>query len=151
MTQAQSRRHDGYLDQDVPQSAERAQVSLVFTQDLLDLQARLQPLLHVEQSLIHRLSPVGQPSESIQIAGAPKLREVAVNSLSSWKSILSKLVHTDSEDSQSIDVNEADGVTQVIYARRDDIYTLWTDTVIRKLLKKRKLRIEDLPGLCVLL
>ena len=149
MTQAQSRHV--YLDQDVPQSAERAQVSPIFTQDLLDLQARLQPLLHVEQSLIQRLSPVDQPSESIQMAGAPKLREVAVNALSSWKSILSKLVHTDSEDGQSVDVNEADGISQVICARRDDIHTLWTDAVIRKLLKKRKLRIEDLPGLYVLL
>jgi hypothetical protein len=148
ITQAQSRH--GPLDQDVPQSPERV-VNPIFTQEHLDLHTRLQPLLHVEQSLIERLCPVGQPNGSTQVAGAPKLREVSVNALSSWKSILSKLVHTDSEDGQPIHVNEADAISQVISARRDDIHTLWTDPIIRSLLTKRKLRIADLPGLYVLL
>ena len=145
MAQAQS--HRGLLDQDVPQSPERA-VSPAFTPSHFDLQKRLQPLLHVEQSLIQRLSPSGQSGESTQLAGVPKLREVSVNALSSWKSVLSKLGHQPSPEAQAI--GQTDVISQVISARRDDIHALWTDPVIRALLKKRKLRIEDLPGLYVL-
>ena len=144
MAQAQSRR--GPLDQDVPQSPERA-VSPTFSQDHLDLQKRLEPLIHVEQSLIQRLAPCSETAGTTRVAGAPKLREVSVNALSSWKSALSKLVLPDSGGEQSVDVNEGDEISRVISARRDDIHALWTDPVIRTLLKKRKFRVEDLPGL----
>ena len=145
MAQAQSRR--GILDQDVPQSPERA-VSPTFTPNHLDIQKRLQPLLHVEQCLIQKLSPSGRAGESTQLAGAPKLREVSVNALSSWQSVLSKLGHHVLPECQTFgEANDAAAISQVISARRDDIHALWTDPVIRALLNKRKLRIEDLPGL----
>ncbi|KAF8488073.1 guanine nucleotide binding protein, alpha subunit [Gautieria morchelliformis] len=140
MTQAQSRR--GTLDQHVPQSPERA-VSPTFTSDHLDLQRRLEPLLHVERRLIQRLSPAGQAA---QLAGAPKLREVSVNALSSWKSVLSKLGHHSSPEGHAVDTDEADAISEAIAAQRDDIYALWTDPVVRGLLEKRKLHIQDLPG-----
>jgi guanine nucleotide-binding protein alpha-1 subunit len=141
MTQAQSRR--GTLDQEVPQSPERA-VSPTFTSNHFDLQKKLEPLLHVEQSLIRKLSPPGQTAH---LPGALKLREVSVNALSSWKSILSKLGHHSSPEGQTFHTDEADAISEVIAARRDDIYALWTDPVVRGLLEKRKLRIQDLPGL----
>ncbi|KAF8589116.1 G-alpha-domain-containing protein [Ramaria rubella] len=143
MAQAQSRR--GPLDRNVPQSPERA-VSPTFTSDHLDLQARLLPLLQVEESLMQRLAPDNEVREPTRLASTPKLCEVSVNALSSWKSVLSKLVNGDSPEGQSIDVNEGDAISQVISARRDDIRALWTDPEIRTLLSKRKLSIEDLPG-----
>ncbi|KAF8512665.1 guanine nucleotide binding protein, alpha subunit [Hysterangium stoloniferum] len=112
------------------------------------LQDALRPLLEVEETLIQRLAPDNDTDEATthQFAGAPKLREVSVNALSSWKNALSKLVHGDSKEDQTVDMNEGDTISMIIASRKDLIRSLWQGPDVRSLIKQRKLRIEDLPG-----
>lgn len=146
MSQAQT--SSGPLDQEVSQSPGWA-VSTTFTPQHLYLQAKLQPLLQVEQILLQSLSPHGDV-DATRMAATPKLREVSVNALSSWKGVLSKLVHGDFPEGQSVTTTETSDIARIISAQKENIRVLWADPLIRSHLKKRKLRIEDLPGLYAL-
>ena len=43
--------------------------------------------------------------------------------------------------------NEPDEPTAVLVACRDDIVELWADPIVRKVLNRRKVKIELMPGL----
>jgi len=101
--------------------------------------------------LIHRLAPdseTGEPTMTHKLASSPKVHEISVNALSSWKNLLQKLVHgEDGKDEPDENASEGDVISYAIASRKPDIHALWTDPSIRTILKKKKLRIEDLPGL----
>lgn len=133
------------------------------TPDHLKLRMRLLPLLQVEEILISRLTPGGSREiESRRIAAltnqiipainrtAPK--EPAVSAGSSWKNAFTKMLSRSSLDGEADgtgngDDNEDPG--RILDACRDDMIQLWEDPVIRALLKAKKLRIEEFPGLYV--
>ena len=39
---------------------------------------------------------------------------------------------------------------EVLLGCKDDVEALWADSVVREMLVRRKVRLEDSPGLCVL-
>ena len=47
--------------------------------------------------------------------------------------------------------NDTDTPTAVLVACRDDIMELWADPIVRKVLNRRKVKIELMPGLWVTL
>ncbi|KIJ39014.1 hypothetical protein M422DRAFT_32883 [Sphaerobolus stellatus SS14] len=112
------------------------------------LEERLRPLLEVEETLIQRLAidtESGDPTTT-GLGPQPKFREISVNA-HSWKSSLHKLVQGTSKDGTLPSTNEEeDGISQVIASCKEDIHALWTDPNIDAILKKRKLRVDDLPG-----
>jgi len=40
-----------------------------------------------------------------------------------------------------------DEVTEIIHASRDDLKFLWKDTAVKEILRKRRVRLEEGPGL----
>lgn len=142
----QSPRRNSRRLPDLSQSPERE--SLTLTSRHFAIQDNLRPLLQVEELLMHRLAPyneTGEPTTHL-LESTPRFRELSVNALSSWKSVLYNLVHGDAKEGH-LDPNEGDVISQVIASRKEDMEALWTDPEIRAMLRKKKLRVEDLPGL----
>lgn len=131
------------------------------TADHLKLRMRLVPLLQVEEILISRLTPGGSREiESRRIAAltnqiipaisrtAPK--ELAVSAGSSWKTAFTKLLSRSSMDGESDRTNnwnDPEDPSRILHACRDDMIQLWEDETIQALLKTKKLRLEEFPGL----
>lgn len=139
MTRAQ--RHDGdeQTAKDLP----------TLTTDHLKIKQRLLPLLEIEKTLICRLCPVASfPSHRHLI------REVAVNSASSWKNCFQKFMKTDGDSISSkemIDWDDPEDPGMVLNACSEDMIRLWTDPVIQTLLNKLKVKIREQTGLWELL
>ena len=68
-----------------------------------------------------------------------------------WKDAFSKMLgkrsSSDSEGAGAIDWDDPHDPTRVLNALGDDMVRLWCDPAIRLLLKARKLRLEEMPGL----
>ncbi|KAL0952601.1 hypothetical protein HGRIS_006856 [Hohenbuehelia grisea] len=94
-----------------------------------------------------------------EAGGRRALQEFSVNSNNGWKSALEKLKSgvpgmargrrgSDSSGGSNgrtkKDIDEE--VTEVIAGCREDMRTLWEDRVVREMLARRKVRIEDAPG-----
>jgi guanine nucleotide-binding protein alpha-1 subunit len=114
------------------------------------LRMRLSPLLPVETALNRKLSPENYNPKSS--------REISVRAGSNWKSMLSSM--TSPKKAESSEQNNsagrhnhtersADDPTNILAACREDIVALWTDPIIRGVLKKQDIRLEDSAGLCV--
>ncbi|KAG6920056.1 hypothetical protein DXG01_010124 [Tephrocybe rancida] len=130
------------------------------TPDLLRLKMRLSPLQQVEETLLRKMTPAGSAEfeathlspltnlpYSVRNGGAPT--ELALNSLTPWKSAFNKLLATSTRasiDSQEIDFDDPKDPGVVLNACKDDINTLWTDPTIKELLSVKKLRLQDLGG-----
>jgi len=81
----------------------------------------------------------------------PLPSEFFVHSNCGWKSALEKVrqshrSHSEGERSKA-SLKRADEVSEVIQSCRDDIKMLWTDQIVRDLLNKRKVTLEDTSGL----
>lgn len=105
---------------------------------------RLRPLLEVEITLTREIDLEAQPLTP-SFSGAP--RELCVRADSGWRRALTM------RKSKSMDkftdqqkANETD-TTGVLAACRDDIMELWADPIVRKILHRRKVKIELMPGL----
>ena len=143
------------------------------TAEHLHLRLRLLPLLQVEQNLLRLLTPPGtsreieathpmpgpsngngvDPGPSVSTASIINTRrkKVSVNTSSAWKEAFSKMFwkrsSSDSESAGAIDWDDPHDPTRVLNALREDMMRLWHDPAIRLLLKARKLRLEEMPGL----
>ena len=100
-------------------------------------------------------------------AGAsPAAPDVCVRAGSGWKGILAALSENTSTLGPAVpqkplvsamkggssrpgtaDARFKDNPSAVLAACRDDITTLWEDTVVRSVLKKHNVRLQDMPGL----
>jgi len=125
------------------------------------LAMRLGPLRRVEADLKRRLGSEAENEVDNSAVGISELdldyvssrafrREFGVRRL---KDALehSMIVVPKSRTSHSVDSEEIDEITDILCRCREDMKALWTDSVVRIVLKRRKVRLEQLAGLSVLL
>ncbi|KAL1940922.1 hypothetical protein VTO73DRAFT_7558 [Trametes versicolor] len=122
------------------------------------IRMRLSALLPIEDELMRKLLPDN-------VTGG---RDVCVRAGSGWKGVLAAL----SSNSSTLDIprnpqppplvsamkgasrpgtgnsqfKDKDNPSAVLAACRDDIVTLWEDTVVQAVLKKQNVRLQDMPG-----
>ncbi|EED79074.1 candidate G-protein alpha subunit [Postia placenta Mad-698-R] len=104
------------------------------------MRMRLSPLLPIEEQLSKRLFPEAHE----------RLHDVCVPAGSGWKSMLASLsnggVAAPAEKERRPGTADRDDPTAVLAACKDDIVALWEDPVVRAVLKKHNVRLQDMPG-----
>lgn len=126
---------------------------------------RLLPLLAIEEELTKKLFPELSTNGLTSPSGEgwpPGIREVCVRAGSGWKGLLGNIVAAKAEETNGNAngngntkgkgrnaANDAkkDDPTTVLAACKEDIVTMWEDQVVRGVLKKRGVRLQDMPGL----
>ncbi len=132
-----------------------------------ELRMRLLPLKHIEQLLIAKLVPPDE-DEATHLAGpshssSVRTSEIFVRPGPAWKGGLARArVHYPS--STSIDTSSSSGGSrpvsagdigletpdepqEVLHSCRRDMIHLWSDKGVRRVLKKKRIRVEEFPGL----
>ncbi|KAH9940208.1 G-protein alpha subunit [Epithele typhae] len=124
------------------------------------IRMRLSALLPIEHELMSKLIPGG----GTDTPGQP--RDVCVRAGSGWKGILTALgTNTSTVSVQPVpqmpvksamkgstnrpatgDTRNKDNPSAVLAACKDDITTLWEDQVVRAVLKRHNVRLQDMPG-----
>lgn len=122
---------------------------------------RLLPLLSIEADLTRKLFPelaAGlNPLPDAANGGAkpssppplPGVKEVCVRAGNGWKSVLASL-QAQGEKSKGKNANgttTTDELTTVLANCRDDVLSLWEDQAVRAVLRRRGVRLQDMPGL----
>jgi guanine nucleotide-binding protein alpha-1 subunit len=123
---------------------------------------RLLPLLAIEVDMTRKLFPELAPSISAKdegdgangakISTVSGVKEVCVRAGNGWKDALVKL-QKEQKDKLKGKENSAgttDELTIVLDNCRDDIVSLWEDKAVRAVLKRRNVRMQDMPGLWVI-
>ncbi|KAL4248987.1 P-loop containing nucleoside triphosphate hydrolase [Abortiporus biennis] len=129
------------------------------------IRMRLLPLLAIEEELTKKLFPelslamTHGPKEGDNVA--PGFREVCVRAGSGWKNVLNTIISQQQQQNGYLDgkgrgaayqgmngngTSKIDDPTTVLAACKEDIVTLWEDQVVRGILKKRGVRLQDMPG-----
>lgn len=135
---------------------------LKFTEQHQILALRLGPLRRVQTELEHRLGSAAMEPSFTNVTsaapfndGRPVLQEFSINSTNGWKSALDKFrggrpSRTDipSHSLRRLKSKE-DETAEVIAGCRDDIKAIWEDPVVKEMLARKKVRIEDTAGLYV--
>jgi len=122
------------------------------------LHLRLTPLRGVQQDLQRRLgaAAVEEMSSPGYSSALPRLSEFAVRSRDGWRSALERF-RTRPQDVQETAraadarVRKAAEVTEVVVGCAEDMKALWEDNVVRDMLRRKKIRMEEEPGLYVFL
>lgn len=135
--------------------------------ELHELRMRLLPLRHIEHLLIAKLVPPGEdeathfgiPSftgkgvmngERLGSVHPPRHQEVFVRSGASWKGLVARGKGFGRPNSAgNTGIETPDETSRVLYECRHDIKELWNNTFVRDVLKRRKVRLEEQPGLYV--
>lgn len=128
------------------------------------LRMRLTPLRHIEALLIAKLIPPGE-DDAASFTGngfsgytsrrSPsserpwRSQEVFVRPGATWKGALAK---TSRRDGRPISLGDTgmttrDEAQEVLHGCSDDIIALWGNRFVREVLQRRKIRLEELPGL----
>ena len=156
-------------------AADASAPPLQFTHTHALLKLRLAPLRQIETDLklligaateelpdISGLSGSSNTSalpEDPQLAAAPfegrarRPGEYYVRANASWREAVRSAYHrlggTDNGDGRAgaIPVERLEGATEIIASCAEDMQALWTDEVVRELLKRRKIKMELTPGL----
>ncbi|KAI0824282.1 G-alpha-domain-containing protein [Trametes gibbosa] len=123
------------------------------------IRTRLSALLPIEDELTRKLLPD---------AGATPHRDVCVRAGSGWKGVLAALsANTSTLDGPRMpqppqlvsamkggsrpgtgnsQLKDKDNPSAVLAACKDDIVTIWEDTVVQAVLKRHNVRLQDMPG-----
>ncbi|KAH9957824.1 guanine nucleotide binding protein, alpha subunit [Russula dissimulans] len=117
------------------------------------LHLRLTPLRGVQQDLQRRLgaAAVEETSSPGYNSALPRLSEFAVRSRDGWRSAL-ELFRTRPQDLQETAraadarARKAAEVTEVVVGCAEDMKALWEDNVVRDMLRRKKIRMEEEPG-----
>ena len=117
---------------------------------------RLAPLRGVQQDLERRLGAAAvEESTNPGPGGAlPRLPEFAVRSRDGWRSALERF-RTRPQDAQEnaraadARVRKAAEVTGVVVGCAEDMKALWEDSGVQEMLRRKKIRMEEEPGLYV--
>ncbi|KAJ3562857.1 hypothetical protein NP233_g9319 [Leucocoprinus birnbaumii] len=136
---------------------------LKFKEKHKQLRLRLAPLQQVQRELEQQLgaasteiysSPTTHPApfEPPTPSRRRAPNEFSINSSNGWKSALGKFRKGPGERPEapngtnkvSKDVEEE--IAEIISSCREDIKSLWDDSIIKEVLARRKARIEDAPG-----
>ena len=132
--------------------------NVIVSPELLKLKMRLLPLQQVEESLLRKMTPPGssefEPTHLSSVKKKPgKFRELAINSTTQWKGAFGRLIATaraSFESTTEIDIEVPNDAGVILHACSEDIIKLWNDPTVKTLLKARKVRLEDMGGLCVI-
>jgi len=162
---------DSQEDLNAPRPA-RALPRLKFTETHRLLRMRLLPLTRVQHNLETNLGSASlEPHSTPVISAAPfdqpnhpgrrPLQEFSINSSNGWKTALDKFrTLRNSAAARNSVTNESfslmvtsrrpkdseDDIAEVIASCQDDIKSLWDDDIVREMLIRRKIRLEDGPG-----
>ena len=146
-----------------------------FSASLDRLESRLLPLRHLEAALIARLVPPEDDEDDNVFAFSiypqqdknkreqqqqqDRDKEVFVRPTMSWKNILIKGKGVDrgpggmmscmSASSSMMEMELDDEAANVLHYCRHDIVSLWHNPTVQEVLRKRKVRLEEQPGLYV--
>jgi len=164
-------KHAATLDRSLfsssPQSPKKEPPPLRWTEKHRLLSMRLAPLRGVQQDLEQRLGAAADeplastyaPHEALPLplsGFTQRPQEFYVRSHDGWRSALQRfkpwqggegtasVVDTRAVEWQRTKDAE---ITQVIAGCADDMQAMWEDTVIRGMLRRKRIRMEDLPGL----
>jgi guanine nucleotide-binding protein alpha-1 subunit len=130
--------------------------SVLFTEKHRLLCLRLTPLRGVQQDLQHRLgaATIEESHNPGSVGVLPRPSEVAVRSRDGWRSALEKF-RTRPQDAQETAraadarVRKAAEVNEVVVGCAEDMKALWEDGAVQEMLRRKKIRIEEEPGLYV--
>jgi len=123
----------------------------LFTKDLEFLTTRLLPLRHIENLLIAKLAPPNEDEAThLGFSGSHKQRggqEVFVRPGVGWHGALIKS-HKNGRpmSAGNAGIETPDEPQSVLHSCRHDIMALWQNTDVHTILKRRKVRLEELPG-----
>jgi hypothetical protein len=131
------------------------------------LKMRLLPLRHIEALLIAKLVPPnedeathlghkGKSNYSISSGSGRSFhsQEVFVRGASSWKGKLAEgvaRIHGRPISAGSTGLETKDEPQEALHSCRQDIMALWSDPIVREILRRRKIRLEEFPGLCAII
>jgi guanine nucleotide-binding protein subunit alpha len=133
-------------------SSARLPASGPLTDDHRRIRMRLSPLLSMEAVLARKLLPENYDPE--------RSREICVRANSGWKATLERATSPEPRAGHGSNGNSRrpnsraganegrnrDDPTAVLAACKDDIINLWGDPVVRDILNKHNVRLEDSPG-----
>ncbi|KAG6918008.1 hypothetical protein DXG01_017018 [Tephrocybe rancida] len=110
------------------------------TRELRRIRLGLSPLFFIAQNAVQLISP-----------GSENFRDLCVRPGSNWKELLRERLNLPSDDSHrkrrsQTPLNKEIDPTPVLVASKNDILTLWKDANVRAALKKRGVRMEEMPG-----
>ena len=140
-----------------PTSDSPSALGMLLTEKHRLLRLRLAPLRGVQQDLQRRLG-AGAVEETYNPGPGgvlPRPSEFAVRSHDGWRSALERFRARPQEAQESARAAEARmrkaaEVTGVVVGCAEDMKALWEDHTVREMLRRRKFRMEEEPGLCVL-
>jgi guanine nucleotide-binding protein subunit alpha len=121
------------------------------------LRLRLTPLRGVQQDLQRRLGAAAIEESSNPGPGGvlPRPSEFAIRSRDGWRSALERFRGRPAagvqESARAADarVRKAAEVTEVVVGCAEDMKALWEDGAVQEMLRRKKIRIEEEPGLYV--
>jgi hypothetical protein len=137
-------------------STARRAINIALTQKHRVLNMRLSPLREVEDDLRKRLGAAdpeftfanGEDGVLNGVTGAVPHKSRGEFGVRGWIGALGLPTGTRKSDDAPMSVDEP---TEILATLRDDIISLWEDAEVRELLRANGVRIEDRPGLSVVL
>ena len=148
----------------------RLKASLMpLTNAQLALEARLgHASLELQSTSVNTAAPFDVAGAGTSDRGRRGPQEFSINSSNGWKSALNRFrTHTGQNGKQEsgnsspttptatsrsngkAKASEEEEILEVIASCREDIKELWEDQIVGEVLNRRKVRLEDGPGLCV--
>ena len=126
---------------------------------LIAIKERLKPLGHIENILLAKLVPPNE-AEAAHLGNRPdvisssqnrKGQEVFVRPGKGWHEALLRGARSSRPLSAgSTGLETPDDAQCVLNSCRDDMVALWENPSVRAILRRRKVRLEELPGLYVI-
>ncbi|KAH8822611.1 G-protein alpha subunit-domain-containing protein [Flagelloscypha sp. PMI_526] len=118
--------------------------------ELVRLRLALSPILKIEESLMRRINPAMVDIYQRKSGVIQRAKELTVNSLSPWKSSLTRMKAAGQTDSfasdELVDWDSPDDPGMLLSNCAEDIQKLWTHSYVRKLLETQNIRLEEMGG-----
>lgn len=109
-----------------------------------ELGSKLSPEYHESKTSAQKYSSTATTSYPYYGSGA---RELTVRSGSGWKAAFGGAGRTNgAQSSRSGASSPEDEAAKVLNACVDDIWALWTDPIVKDVLRKRKVRLQEMSG-----
>ncbi|EKM76630.1 hypothetical protein AGABI1DRAFT_102244 [Agaricus bisporus var. burnettii JB137-S8] len=136
---------------------------LKFKEKHKQLRIRLSPLQEVQRGLEEQLGAASTeiyastptsaaPFHDADSSGRRAPTEFSINSSNGWKSALDKFRKAPgsrpetSNGTAKFSKDSEEEIAEIIANCREDIKSLWEDSIVKEVLSRRKARIEDAPG-----
>lgn len=131
----------------------------ILSDDLVALKERLKPLRHIENILVAKLVPPNE-AEATHLGNRPDIisssqnrkdQEIFVRPGMGWHGALLRGARSSRPTSAgSTGLETPDDTQCVLGSCRADMIALWQNPTVRAMLQRRKVRLEELPGLYVI-